>query len=214
MKKENDTLKNYINGIANLTVVRNFFFIGFIVVSIICIGEMFLINSLSKVVKNQKPLPIFIDRTTGVAKEVDFKIIDAEGSKRHKSEVYDFVGNFINNLYTFNQYTIKSNLNRALSFCSKEAEASINKYLIEERAKYMNDSIQGMCKIKSIEILEKLPDLKCRVVFFKSVVNIGSDTDIKKELFTAILRIKTIIRKRGNAHGFIIVEYWENKINE
>ena len=157
-----------------------------------------------------KPLPIFINKETGSAKAVDFDFIDAKGETRSNAEINDFITGFISDLYTFNRLTVKTNLVNAISKTSAEAAADIkNTLMISKRYDYINRNMQGLVKILSISILEKLPDLKIQVFFRKRLISSDGDSGDISDYF-AILRIKPVIRKKGNAHGLLIVEYREN----
>lgn len=157
-----------------------------------------------------KPLPIFINKETGSAKAVDFDFIDAKGETRSNAEINDFVTGFISDLYTYNRLTVKTNLVNAISKTSAEAAADIkNTLMISKRYDYINRNMQGLVKILSISILEKLPDLKIQVFFRKRLISSDGGLGSKSDYF-AILRIKPVIRKKGNAHGLLIVEYREN----
>ena len=212
MKK--DTVKEYLTGIANLSILRNFFMIGFFVMAIFAAGQYIVIASLAKEIKTVKPMPIFIDRMDGSARAVPFEMIDAEGEERHQTEIYDFISNFLKNLYTFNKYTIKSNLDASISLCSPEAESSVSELVLNERPKYMNMDVQGLCEVFSIEILNHLPDLKCRAVINKKVLSTANGSTISEKRYGVVMRIKTVLREQGNAHGLKVVEYWENLISD
>lgn len=157
-----------------------------------------------------KPLPIFINKETGSAKAIDFDFIDAMGETRSNAEINDFITGFISDLYTYNRLTVKTNLVNAISKTSAEAAADIkNTLLLSKRYDHINRSMQGLVSVKSISILEKLPDLKIQVYFSKRLISSDGDSGSITEYF-AILRIKPVIRKKGNAHGLLIVEYREN----
>ncbi len=165
---------------------------------------------LSGKINEVKPLPIFINKETGSAKAVDFDFIDAKGETRSNAEINDFVTGFISDLYTYNRLTVKTNLINAISKTSEEAAADIkNTLIISKRYDYINRNMQGLVKILSISILEKLPDLKIQVFFRKRLISSDGDSGGNSDYF-AILRIKPVIRKKGNAHGLLIVEYREN----
>ncbi len=166
--------------------------------------------TLTGKINEVKPLPIFINKETGSAKAVDFDFIDAKGETRSNAEINDFVTGFISDLYTFNRLTVKTNLVNAISKTSAEAAADIkNTLMISKRYDYINRNMQGLVKILSISILEKLPDLKIQVFFRKRLISSDGDSGGNNDYF-AILRIKPVIRKKGNAHGLLIVEYREN----
>ena len=195
----------------NARIVINLAYRFIIVIELIIIIMLSIYNLfLSGKINEVKPLPIFINKETGSAKAVDFKFIDAEGETRSNAEINDFVTGFISDLYTYNRLTVKTNLINAISKTSEEAAADIkNTLLVSKRYDHINRSIQGLVTVKSISIPEKLPDLKIQIFFRKSLIATGGDNRESSDHF-AILRIKPVVRKRGNAHGLVIVEYREN----
>lgn len=168
---------------------------------------------LTSKIDKVKPLPIFINRESGGAKPVDFDFIDASGETRCTAEINDFTTKFIMDLYTFNRLTVKSNLLSALSKTSKEGAVDIkNALLISKRYDRINRNLQGIVLIKGISIIQKLPDLKVQVFFNKRLMTIGGRVESDRDSI-AIIRIKPIVRKKGNAHGLLIVEYRESPLN-
>jgi len=194
-----------INGAYKLLI-----FTELIIIIVLAVYATILTGKINEV----KPLPIFIDNKTGEAKAVDFSFVDAQGETRSNAEVEDFVTQFMEDLYTYNRLTVKRNLVSALAKTSKEAAADIkNTLLVGKRYDILNRGYQGIVTVKSITIHEKLPDLKIQVFFNKRNINQNGQTVIGSDHF-AILRIKPIVRKRGNAHGLVVVEFRENKINK
>lgn len=200
----------FIQAWGNSWIVNNYLKIIVIILILAVLSSSYAIVSLTNKVNEVKPLPIFIDRISGSAVPVDFSVIDAEGSKRHKSEVLDFSERYIEDLYTFNSFTVKSNLKSALDKTSEKAIPSLKEILrISNRAKYINNH-QGMVNVKSIVILSGLPDVKVQVFFEKKVLlQNGSEVEITENI--AILRMKTVLRQKGNAHGLYVVEYRESE---
>ncbi len=195
----------------NARIVINLAYRFIIIIELIIIIMLSIYNYiLTGKINEVKPLPIFINKETGSARVVDFKFIDAEGETRSNAEINDFVTGFISDLYTYNRLTVKTNLINAISKTSEEAAADIkNTLLVSKRYDHINRNIQGLVSVKSISILEKLPDLKIQVFFRKRLISSGGDQGEKSDHF-AILQIKPVVRKRGNAHGLMIVEYREN----
>lgn len=184
--------------------------IEFIIIIIFAINSFNLTSKVNEV----KPLPIFINKQTGEAHAVDFNFIDAQGETRSNAEIEDYTIRFLMDLYTYNRLTVKTNLLNALSVTSKEGAVDIkNALVISKRYDNINRSLQGLVEIKSVTIIEKLPDLKVQVYFNKKLVSISGriqeDTN-----HIVIIKVKPVVRKRGNAHGLVIVEYRENKIQK
>ncbi len=205
----------------NARIVINFAYRFIIIVELLIIILLsFYSYKLTGKINEVRPLPVFINKETGSAKAVDFNFIDAKGETRSNAEINDFITGFISDLYTYNRLTVKTNLINAISKTSTEAAADIkNTLLISKRYDHINRNIQGLVTVKSISILEKLPDLKIQVFFRKKLISMDGDLENVSDHF-AILRIKPVIRKKGNAHGLLIVEYRENiflnkeKLNE
>ena len=195
----------------NARIVINYAYRFIIVVELAVIVLLSVFNiRLTAKINEVKPLPIFINRETGSANAVDFDFIDAEGETRSHAEINDFVTGFISDLYTYNRLTVKTNLLNAVYRTSAEAAADIkNTLLISKRYDHINRSLQGLVTVKSIVILEKLPDLKIHVLFRKRLLTADVVAGDTSDHF-AILRIKPVVRKKGNAHGLLIVEYREN----
>jgi len=198
----------------NARIVINLAYRFIIVVELVIIVALTVYNLiLTGRIHEVKPLPIFINRETGSARAVDFNFIDAEGETRCHAEINDFVTRFISDLYTYNRLTVKTNLMNAISKTSEEAASEIrNTLLVSQRADHINRGLQGLVSVQSISILEKLPDLKVQVFFRKKRVSSGGFRKASDHF--AILRVKPVVRKRGNAHGLLIVEYRENEYLE
>ena len=159
----------------NARIVINSAYKFIIIVELIMIILLsFYSFKLTGKINEVKPLPIFINKETGSAKAVDFDFIDAKGETRSNAEIDDFVTGFISDLYTYNRLTVKTNLINAISKTSTEAAADIkNTLLISKRYDHINRSMQGLVTVKSISILEKLPDLKIQVFFEKRLISAG-----------------------------------------
>lgn len=179
---------------------------------IICMG--FVIINLTKKVNEQKVLPVFIDRISGSARPIDFDVIDASGKQREESEINDFCSDFISNLYTFNRLTVGSNLKKVLEVSNKNTVNSIRQYLQNsKRAEYINSDNQGIVNIKSIVILESNPTIVVQV-FFERLILYHDGEIQEKYSKVSIIKLKTVLRSRGNAHGLYVIEYRETKYEE
>jgi hypothetical protein len=204
-KKMTKDADNFILAWGNTLIITNYLKIMVVILFVLLIFESFVIIKLASQVVEEKPLPIFIDRIAGDAKPVDYTAIDARGEKRHDAEVAKFCKNFIGDLYTYNKYTVVSNLKSVKKVCTDGVYRIINDLLIEhKRYDKVNEGIQGIVDVKSVVILKSLPDLKVQVFFVvkeKATINKPDVSHI------AIFRIKTIIRNRKNAHGLYVIEY-------
>ncbi len=195
----------------NARIVINFAYKFIILVELVIIILLSIFSyRLTGKINEVKPLPIFIDKETGSTKIVDFDFIDAQGESRTNAEIEDFITSFISDLYTYNRLTVKTNLVNAISKTSQEGAADIkNTLMLSKRYDHINKSLQGLVNTRSISILEKLPDLKVQVFFRKRLLRQNGNLERSSDYF-AIMRIKPVVRKRGNAHGLLIVEYRES----
>ncbi|MEN8153477.1 MAG: VirB8/TrbF family protein [Acidobacteriota bacterium] len=192
------------------TVFKFIIVLQFLIIIIFSLYSFKLTAKINEI----KPLPIFINKVTGEAEAVDFSFVDAEGETRCNAEINDFVIQFISDLYTFNRLTVKTNLVNALTKASPEGAVDIkNALMVSKRYDNINRNLQGLVSIKSISILNKLPDLNVQLYFNKKVVSGNGRIEINSNHF-AIMRIKPVVRKKGNAHGLIIVEFRENLIKK
>ena len=205
---------DWIRSVGNMTFVNTFLKYSLIVVLLVVVAEAIVIFNLALKVNEVKVMPIFIDRESGSARPVDFDVIDAAGERRPIVEIHDFCINYINNLHYFNIHTIETNLKRAFRVTASAAQNDLkNALMLSDRYDQSRSNMQGICDIKSFTILESKPNLKVEVVFKKKIVTAGGEI-FKKTKHKAIMKLKTVKRMKGNAHGFYVNEYRENKILE
>lgn len=175
--------------------------------ALVVIVLSFAIGILAHRVKEAKPLPIFIDRNSGIAEPVSFELIDAAGEKRHESEVKDFVRNYLQDLYTFNAYTARNNLENCSRKTTDQAWTTIKEVLLKERRMDLVDQDnQGLVEVKLLVILSLEPDIRIQVTFRKVVIVSGSR---RESDHVAVIKLHTVKRYEGNAHGLMVVEYRE-----
>ena len=201
---------DWIRATGNMTFVNTMLKYTVLVLGIVLIFVSSLLITMVKKVNHITPLPIFIDRASGEARCVDYKVIDAQGEKRVPAEINDFVYNFLTDLYTFNKFTIKSNLENALLKTAKDAAGQVKAAIdLPKRADYLSRNVQGICEVNSISIISTTPDIKVQSIFTKKILSPEGDV-LSRQKYIAVLRLKPIIRQKGNAHGLIVVEYREN----
>jgi hypothetical protein len=156
---------------------------------------------------------IFVNTETGNATIIDADLIDPSGEKRHEVEIQAFINDFLSNLYTFNKYTIKSNLENGLAVVAGSAANSVRLYWqTGTRADDVAAGYQGLCEISNVFILNGLPDLRVQIYFSKKLIGEGGTVRTDSR-FAAVMRIRTVLRDRKNPHGFLIVEYREDPVN-
>ncbi len=211
---QGEKVSNFIYEINARKIINAAFKFIIIIQFFIIVIFSFYSFKLTEKINEIKPLPIFINKVTGEAEAVDFNFVDAEGETRCNAEINDFIIHFISDLYTFNRLTVKTNLVNAISKASPEGAVDMkNSLIVSKRYDNIKRNLQGLVSIKSISILKKLPDLSVQVYFNKKVISGNGRIEIDSDHF-AILRIKPVVRKKGNAHGLIIVEFRENLIKK
>lgn len=204
---------DFIRSTGNMAFVNTFLKFTCLILSFTVLALAGTLVYLGGKVRNQKPLPIFIDRDTGTARPVDFHAIDAAGEKRVESEVLAFVNEYIGNLYTYNKYTVRSNLEKVLAVSSDETLNALRKYWkISARQSRIHSGNQGLARIKTTVIVNALPDLRVQVFFGKSVIGERGD-ERNSSRNVAVLRIKPVVRSMTNPHGLYVVEYREDEVN-
>jgi len=135
---------------------------------------------LAQKAKDVKPMPIFIDRNTGIAEPVAFELIDAAGEKRHETEV------------------------------TSQAWAAIKETLLRDRRMEMVDQDnQGLVEIKLLVIQSVEPEIAIQITFKKILIMAGSNRQETEHV--GIIKLHTVKRHEGNAHGLMVVEYRESK---
>jgi hypothetical protein len=181
-----------------------------VILAIVVITLSFSVVILAQKAKDVKPLPIFIDRNTGIAEPVAFELIDAAGEKRHETEVKDFVRNYLEDLFTFNIHTAKHNLERCDRRTTPQAWAAVKETLLKDRRMEMVDQDnQGLVEIKLLVIQSVEPEIAIQITFKKILIMAGSNRQETEHV--AIIKLHTVKRHEGNAHGLMVVEYRESK---
>jgi len=177
----------------------------------VIIAMSILLIVLSTKVNEVTPLPIYIDREAGTARCVDYKVVDALGKERSPAEIKGFIEQFLLDFYTFNKFTIKSNLQKALVNCHQLVKDRAKELLKEsKRIENLGSGRQGICEIGSILIMETKPDIKVQVMFSAKLLDgLGQLYSLINK--RAVFRLKTIERNRAHAYGLYIIEYRETK---
>jgi len=205
---------DFIRSTGRLAFVNLFLKYALFVVGLVCIGLTVSLVLLSRHVGEVKPLPIFIDRTTGTATPVDFQVLDARGEERLPVELEAFVRDYLNQLYTYNRLTVKSNLDAAFARTAPDARAQVRRCAdLPVRADIIGRAGQGICRVTGVSILGARPDLRVQAVFEKTVLSAADET-LAQQRCLAMLRLKVIHRTVANAHGLVVAEYNESEFEE
>jgi hypothetical protein len=160
-----------------------------------------------------KPLPVLIDPYNGWAKPQKWEIVDASGDARIPNEIRRFCQDFAETLYTYNKFTVESNLAKVIGLCDPQVAIIIRRYIEETGVpEVVSRGGQGLCRVQTVVIQNNLPDLRVQIYFTKEVHR-GEIVEVKKTSHVAVMRIKTILRTFDNAHGMQVVEYRETEDN-
>ncbi len=202
---KDDLLHVWGNAYAGLVLYK----VATVILALVVVALSFSMVILAQKARDVKPLPIFIDRNTGITEPVAFELIDAAGEKRHESEVKDFVRNYLEDLYTFNVYTAKNNLEKCNRRSTVQAWSVIKEILLrDKRMDMVNQDNQGLVDIKLMIIQSLEPDVSIQVTFKKSVI---MSSTRQEEERVAVIKLRTVKRHEGNAHGMMVVEYRESQ---
>lgn len=163
-----------------------------------------------------KPMVVLADVNTGKAVPIGFEVYNADGEKIPPAVIRRFCIDFIINLYTYNRYTIKTNLDMVLTqeLCSEAVKNGVKLILKnEERWNKKEKGIQGLVTIKSVKIISMRPSLRVEVLFFKKEISTNSTLDRNDE-FVGVFNLKTTKEiTLNNPLGLHVVEYYEAPIN-
>ncbi len=213
MKKLSGGTSDYIAAWGNHRLVNDVLKVMLLVCVVVIIVLSGTVSYLAVKSSEQKPLPVFIDPYNGWAKPQKWEIVDASGDQRISNEIRRFSQDFIETLYTYNKFTVESNLRKVIELCDPEVKTIIRRYVESSNIpEIISRSGQGLCKVQTVIIQNNLPDLRVQV-FFSKEIHRGEIVDVEKSNFVAVLRIKTILRTFDNPHGLQIVEYRETEDN-
>ena len=156
-------------------------------------------------------VPIVINEGTGDALTVDYKVVDAAGEQRAPVEVRKFCEDFLADAFTFNRFTVRSNLDKLANHATPEAMSQIRESLqLSRRAEQINRSAQGLLEITNFMIIESRPVLRTQVYFRTRVFN-GAGDLIEENNWVSVMTIRPIRRSARNPHGLIVIEYRQNQ---
>jgi type IV secretory pathway component VirB8 len=206
-----DRIHDYFKGVGSLHFLFSFSFyvnIALVILLLIAIGDIFYLSSK---VNSKEPLVVFVDKRSGIAAPVDFNVVDARGIKREHAEFHQFGRAFIENLFTFNEYTSRSNLRKVDNVCSAEVRKTIIRVLKDEdRAALLRPGIQGLVEIDGSIITDQQPDVRLKVEFTRKILG---GPEPFTESYLASLRIKTTLRSEANNFsGLYVIEFHLQKV--
>ena len=152
-------------------------------------------------------VPIVINQATGDAIAIDYRVVDAAGEERSPFEVRKFCEDFLAEAYTFNRFTVKTNLESIARWTAPEALIQVRETLkLAHRAELIGKNAQGLAEITSFLITETRPLLKTQVYFHVKAFS-ATDEMIEEGNFLAVLVIKPVKRSARSPHGLVVIEY-------
>jgi hypothetical protein len=152
-------------------------------------------------------VPIVINQATGDAIAIDYRVVDAAGEERSPFEVRKFCEDFLAEAYTFNRFTVKTNLESIARWTAPEALIQVRETLnLAHRAELIGKNAQGLAEVTSFLITETNPLLKVQVYFHVKAFS-ATDEVIEEGNFLAVLVIKPVKRSARSPHGLVVIEY-------
>lgn len=206
MTEKTDRIHDYFRGIGNLhflfsaSYYLNIALLALLLLAAIITGYLILKS------QSREPLVVFVDKRSGIATPVDFAAVDARGQRREDTEFHRFAREFVQNLFTFNRHTSRSNLEKVERVSSPEVKHAVISLLKEEnRASLLRPGVQGLVTVSGSMITDQLPDVRVKVEFEHQIV--GVPVPIKRR-YLASLRIKTTLRSEANDFsGMYVTEF-------
>ena len=164
--------------------------------------------------RTERVLPIVINQATGDALAVDFSVMDAAGEQRAPVEIRKFCEDFLDELFTYNRFTVRTNLESVVKWATPEALVQIKEAVnLAHRSELMTRNAQGVVEIRGVLITETQPVLKVQVYFQAKALS--QTTEVLEEgQFQTVLLIKPIKRSQRNPHGLIVLEYRQSQFKE
>jgi hypothetical protein len=159
-------------------------------------------------------VPIVINRATGDAVPVDYSIVDAAGEERAPVEIRKFAEDFLQDLYTYNRFTVKTALESVVKWTTPEALVQVKEAInLAHRSELIRRNAQGITEIRNFIITETRPLLKAQVYFQTKSVSPTNEL-MEEGQYLAVLTIKPIKRSLRSPHGLILIEYRQSFFKE
>ena len=172
---------------------------------ILALGAAFILEIADS--KAEHVVPIVINQATGDAVAVDYSVIDAAGEERAPVEVRKFCEDFLSEAYTYNRFTVKTNLESIARWTAPEALIQVREAMnLPRRAELIARNAQGLVDFRNFLIIETKPLLKVQAYFHVKALS-QVDEIMEEGNFLAVLLIKPIKRAMRNPHGLIVIEY-------
>ncbi len=164
--------------------------------------------------RTEHVVPIVINQAMGDAIPVDYRVVDAAGEERSPVEVRRFCEDFLTEAFTYNRYTVKTNLESIARWTAPEALTQVREALnLPRRAELIARNAQGLAELTSFLITETKPLLKVQA-YFRARALSPADEIIEEGTFLAVLVIKPVKRSTRNPHGLIVIEYRQSSFEK
>jgi hypothetical protein len=201
---------DFIRSSGNLAYVNTWLkLIAFVLVLVsLTLGAALMLKIIDG--REEHVLPIVINQATGDAIAMDYRVVDAAGEERSPFEVRKFCEDFLAEAYTYNRFTVKTNLESIARWTAPEALTQVREALnLAHRAELIRKNAQGLAEITSFLITESKPLLKAQVYFHVKAFS-ATDEVIEEGNFLAVIVIKPIKRSARSPHGLIVIEYHQS----
>jgi hypothetical protein len=201
---------DFIRSSGNLAYVNTWLkLIAFVLVLVsLTLGAALMLKIIDG--REEHVLPIVINQATGDAIAMDYRVVDAAGEERSPFEVRKFCEDFLAEAYTYNRFTVKTNLESIARWTAPEALTQVREALnLAHRAELIRKNAQGLAEITSFLITETRPLLKAQVYFHVKAFS-AADEVIEEGNFLAVIVIKPIKRSARSPHGLIVIEYHQS----
>jgi hypothetical protein len=164
--------------------------------------------------RTERVLPIVINQATGDALAVDFSVMDAAGEQRAPVEIRKFCEDFLDELFTYNRFTVRTNLESVVKWATPEALVQIKEAVnLAHRSELMTRNAQGVVEIRGVLVTETQPVLKVQVYFQAKALSQSTEV-LEEGQYQTVLLIKPIKRSQRNPHGLIVLEYRQSQFKE
>jgi hypothetical protein len=164
--------------------------------------------------RTERVVPIVINQATGDAIPVDYSVVDAAGEHRSPVEVRKFCEDFIRDLFTYNRFTVKTNLESIVKWATPEALIQIKEAInLAHRSELIGRNAQGLVEVRNFLITETQPLLKVQLYFEAKALSQTNEI-LDDGQFLAVLLIKPVKRSQRNPHGLILIEYRQSIFKE
>ncbi len=163
--------------------------------------------------RTEHVVPIVINQATGDAIPVDYRVVDAVGEERSPVEVRKFCEDFLADAYTYNRFTVKTNLESIARWTAPEALTQVREAMnLPHRAELIGRDAQSLAEVHNILITETKPLLSVQTYFHLKAVSPANEL-IEEGDYLAVLVIKPVKRSIRSPHGLIVIEYRQSSFH-